>query len=754
MSSLLDEVERLGELEQLDEQLDGESRVRRSPTSTRRHCAATLGEDAVRDLRRLQEIERTLEESGALAPRDGDLELSPRGARLLGQQALTDLLARVPREPSRREGGRRPRADRPDARLGLRGHRAAARQPHGAQRRRCAASAEGGHAGRRAAPAPRRPRGGRARGPAPDRHGPAAGPVVLDGPAGPPGAGQAHGAGAARADHGPAPPGLAAPDRVQRLRPAHPARGPRARWASSASTAPTCSTRSCWRGACWTTTRAPTSRSSWSPTASRPPTSWTAAVVQLAAGARDAGGDAARGDAAGPVADQPGRVPAGGLPRPGALRRAPRRPDRRRGLPDVGRGRRTNGPGRVRLASTKVPATSQSRWIGPTGMRGASAGRDLPAELDQAQRAAAVAGERGEQFEHPGIVAAILAREIPGDTFGQVEVAGLDGVGIAEGDALDDRSGPVADAADRGQTSAGPRRASSWRPPRGGRCGGTPRSRSRHALRSTPARWNAQYGCPARTAGAGGSRRLPGPGAGSPHHRTIRSQARLASRPVTFCPSTVWTSTSPTCPDRIIRTPGRRRWKRATAGWCVGGEAGQVVVRAEQARVRGRAPMRRPVPTPSPSPHQTRRARAASPDPPACGWSAVPRSPSDGSSGRGVPSAAGPGWAAGPAAGGGGRSGWARGDGSGGSPSTVRSRAPQHPRARIPQSQRQGTGQPRAGQAPQHPGRPGDHAGDEGHAGHLVGQVEAVDAARPQAPTPSRGVRPISGRRWYGASAM
>lgn len=105
MSSLLDEVERLGELEQLDEQL---AQARPGATLAdvdEEALQRALGEDAVRDLRRLKEVERLLEESGALTRKDGDLQLSPRGARLLGQQALTDLLKKVPRHPSRREGG-------------------------------------------------------------------------------------------------------------------------------------------------------------------------------------------------------------------------------------------------------------------------------------------------------------------------------------------------------------------------------------------------------------------------------------------------------------------------------------------------------------------------------------------------------------------------------------------------------------------------------------------------------------------------
>jgi len=105
MSSLLDEVERLGELEQLDRQLAGTHPGATLDDVDEEALQRALGEDAVRDLRRLKEIERTLEESGALQRKDGQLELSPRGARLLGQQALTDLLKKVPRETSRREGG-------------------------------------------------------------------------------------------------------------------------------------------------------------------------------------------------------------------------------------------------------------------------------------------------------------------------------------------------------------------------------------------------------------------------------------------------------------------------------------------------------------------------------------------------------------------------------------------------------------------------------------------------------------------------
>ena len=107
-SQTIDAYERLAELEELEGQLAGEY-----PGATledvdeealRRH----LGEDAIRDLDELRGIERELERSGAMRLRDGELELTPRGARLLGERALTRLLARVRREPASRRVGTDP----------------------------------------------------------------------------------------------------------------------------------------------------------------------------------------------------------------------------------------------------------------------------------------------------------------------------------------------------------------------------------------------------------------------------------------------------------------------------------------------------------------------------------------------------------------------------------------------------------------------------------------------------------------------
>ena len=61
----------------------------------------TLGEDAVRDLRRLKEVERALERAGLITRAGGHLEVTPRGARKLGERALVRLFEHLRRD---REG--------------------------------------------------------------------------------------------------------------------------------------------------------------------------------------------------------------------------------------------------------------------------------------------------------------------------------------------------------------------------------------------------------------------------------------------------------------------------------------------------------------------------------------------------------------------------------------------------------------------------------------------------------------------------
>jgi uncharacterized protein with von Willebrand factor type A (vWA) domain len=108
ISRQVDAYERLAELEELDQQLDGGYQGATLEDVDEEALHRHLGEDAVRDLRELKEIERALERSGTMRVRDGELELTPRGARLLGERALARLLARVRREPAVRTVGADP----------------------------------------------------------------------------------------------------------------------------------------------------------------------------------------------------------------------------------------------------------------------------------------------------------------------------------------------------------------------------------------------------------------------------------------------------------------------------------------------------------------------------------------------------------------------------------------------------------------------------------------------------------------------
>ena len=61
----------------------------------------TLGEDAVRDVRKLKEVERALERAGLVQRNQGRLEVTPRGARKMGERALVRVFETLKRD---REG--------------------------------------------------------------------------------------------------------------------------------------------------------------------------------------------------------------------------------------------------------------------------------------------------------------------------------------------------------------------------------------------------------------------------------------------------------------------------------------------------------------------------------------------------------------------------------------------------------------------------------------------------------------------------
>lgn len=81
-------VEELSDLDELEQALAGNYPGATMEDIDEDKLRRALGEDAVADLRALRRIERVLEEAGILTRTEGKLEVSPRGARRLGERAL------------------------------------------------------------------------------------------------------------------------------------------------------------------------------------------------------------------------------------------------------------------------------------------------------------------------------------------------------------------------------------------------------------------------------------------------------------------------------------------------------------------------------------------------------------------------------------------------------------------------------------------------------------------------------------------
>ena len=81
-------VEALSDLDELEQSLSGDYAGASLEDVDEEKLRRALGEDAVSSLRRLRQLERILEESGIVTKQKGRLEVSPRGARRLGERAL------------------------------------------------------------------------------------------------------------------------------------------------------------------------------------------------------------------------------------------------------------------------------------------------------------------------------------------------------------------------------------------------------------------------------------------------------------------------------------------------------------------------------------------------------------------------------------------------------------------------------------------------------------------------------------------
>jgi uncharacterized protein with von Willebrand factor type A (vWA) domain len=101
MSAAVDAMERLHDYEELDRAMQGDYAGATLDDVDEDAVRRTLGDTAAQDIRRLKQIERMLEDAGLVQRRQGRLEVTPRGARKLGERALTQIFEELQRD---REG--------------------------------------------------------------------------------------------------------------------------------------------------------------------------------------------------------------------------------------------------------------------------------------------------------------------------------------------------------------------------------------------------------------------------------------------------------------------------------------------------------------------------------------------------------------------------------------------------------------------------------------------------------------------------
>jgi uncharacterized protein with von Willebrand factor type A (vWA) domain len=101
LSATVDALERLSDYEDLGRSMAGDYAGASLEDVDEEKLRRSLGDDAVSDLRGLKEVERALERAGLITRAGGHLEVTPRGARKLGERALVRLFEHLRRD---REG--------------------------------------------------------------------------------------------------------------------------------------------------------------------------------------------------------------------------------------------------------------------------------------------------------------------------------------------------------------------------------------------------------------------------------------------------------------------------------------------------------------------------------------------------------------------------------------------------------------------------------------------------------------------------
>ena len=88
----------LGDLDQLEHLLQNATNPGALAEADMERVRDLLGDDAARSLERLSELTKMLEEAGLIENKEGRLELTPRGLRAIGSNALRDLFTKLTKE--------------------------------------------------------------------------------------------------------------------------------------------------------------------------------------------------------------------------------------------------------------------------------------------------------------------------------------------------------------------------------------------------------------------------------------------------------------------------------------------------------------------------------------------------------------------------------------------------------------------------------------------------------------------------------
>ncbi len=97
-SQAMQAMQELGDLDQLEHLLQNATNPGALAEADMDRVRDLLGDDAAQQLERLSQLTKMLEEVGLIEQKDGRLELTPRGLRAIGSNALRDLFTKLTKE--------------------------------------------------------------------------------------------------------------------------------------------------------------------------------------------------------------------------------------------------------------------------------------------------------------------------------------------------------------------------------------------------------------------------------------------------------------------------------------------------------------------------------------------------------------------------------------------------------------------------------------------------------------------------------